>query len=221
MRRRRIVLMTIGDAIGFQTVGVANSSASAGKEVKGMNRPKRNSRSCLVDRRPWSQRSGGFTLIELLVVIAIISLLMGLLVIGFGPSKDKVYELICRSNLEAVAKAFRMYADDNGGRFPEVTDPNHAPQHIREKLLPYVSNEKIFYCPVSKLPYDFCVTFDPKTTLSNVCIDLISERHRVLIGGESNFGTHEDDMLYVITGDFRVVQISMQEWFEYITKRRS
>ncbi len=175
----------------------------------------------LVDRRPWSQKVGGFTLIELLVVLAIMSLLLALLIPCLNVVKERIYELICRSNLETVAKAVRMYADDNGGRYPSVSDPNHAPQQIREKLLPYVSNEKIFYCPVSKLPYEFCVTFDPKTTLSNVRLDLISERHRVLIGGESSFGTHEDDMLYVITGDFKVVQISMQEWFEYITKRRS
>jgi prepilin-type N-terminal cleavage/methylation domain-containing protein len=171
----------------------------------------------LVERRPWSQRIGGFTLIELLVAIAIIALLLGLLIPCLHVAKKKVYELKCTSNLDAVAKAIQMYADDNGGRFPEVTDPNQAPQQIREKLLPYVSSEKVFYCPVSKLPYDFCVTFDPKTNLSNVRLDLISQPHRVLIGGESSFGTHEDDMLYVITGDFEVVQISMQKWFELIT----
>jgi len=162
-----------------------------------------------------------FTLIELLVVIAIISLLIGVLVPCLIVIRDKVYELKCKWNLDAIATAFRMYADDNGGRLPDVTDPNRAPQQIREKLLPYVSSEKIFYCPLSKLPYDFCVTYDPKTTLSNVRLDLISQPHRVLIGGESSFGTHKDNMIYVITGDFEVVQISMQEWFERITTRRS
>jgi len=186
-----------------------------------MNCSARNSSSYGATNNHLSRASGGFTLIELLVVIAIISLLMGVLVPCLQAAKKKAYELKCKSNLKAVATAFRMYADDNGGRFPEVTDPNQAPQQIREKLLPYVSSEKIFSCPVSKLAYDFCVTFDPKTTLSNVRLDLISQPHRVLIGGESSFGTHENDMLYVITGDFRVVQISMQEWFELITTGRS
>ena len=182
-----------------------------------MNRSKRNSRAYLVACRPWSRRVGGFTLIELLVVIAMIALLLGLLIPCLHIAKQKVYELKCQFNLKALATAFRMYADQNEGRFPEVADPNQTPQQIRQKLLPYVSSEKIFCCPVSKLPYDFCVTLDPKTTLSNVRLDLISQPHRVLIGGESSFGTHKDNMLYVITADFEVVQISMQEWFKWIT----
>ena len=120
-----------------------------------------------------------------------------------------------------IAAALQMYADDNEGRLPDVTDPNQAPQQIREKLLPYVSSEKIFYCPVSGKPYDFCVTYDPETTISNLRLDLVPHPHRILIGGESNIGTHKDDMLYVITGDFEVVQISMQEWFRRITTPRS
>ncbi|UCD00323.1 MAG: prepilin-type N-terminal cleavage/methylation domain-containing protein [Phycisphaerales bacterium] len=202
-------------------MGVANSPDIAGKDVNRIDYSKRTSRSCLAAFRPWSRRVGGFTLIELLVVMATIALLLGLLIPCLGLAREKVYELICRSHLEAVAKAVQMYANDNGGRFPEVTDPNQTPQQIREKLRPYVSSEKIFYCPVSKLPYDFCVTSKPKTTLSNVRIDLLSQPHRVLIGGESSFGTHEDDMLYVITADFEVVQISMQKWFELITTDRS
>lgn len=186
-----------------------------------MKRPTRKLESYLVDNRSRSQRVTGFTLIELLVVIAIISLLMGVLVPCLIEVRDKVYELKCKSNLKALATAFRAYAEDNEGRYPSVADPNQTPQQIREKLLPYVSNEKVFYCPVSKLPYDFCVTFDPKTTLSNVDIDLISQPHRVLIGGETSFGTHKENMIYVITGDFEVIQISMQEWFERITTGHS
>jgi len=210
-----------GAAVGHQTEGVAHSPVTSGKEIKRMDRSKRNSRSCLVSRRFWSQRVGGFTLIELLVVISIITLLLGILLPGVQIARRKALELESKRRLGELAKAFQMYADDNGGRYPLVTDPNQTPQQIQEKLLPHVSNDKVFYCPVTGKPYDFCVTYDPKTTLSNVRLDLISQPHRILLGGESSVGTHKDDMLYVITGAFEVVQITKQEWFQHITTPRS
>jgi prepilin-type N-terminal cleavage/methylation domain-containing protein len=199
------------------SVCVTSSPATSGKEVKRMNRSKRNSRSCLVEHRPWLQRNGGFTLVELLVVISIIALLMGLVMYAPGLVRGEAFKLECKTNLRGIGIALQMYASDNGGRFPDVTDPNRAPQEIRQKLLRYVSNEKIFYCPVSGDPYDFCVTNDPKTTLSNKRLDLLSQPNRILLGGESNAGTHKDNMLNVITGDFGVVVISVEEWFISIT----
>jgi len=82
-----------------------------------------------------------------------------------------------------------------------------------------VGNEKVFYCPVSGDPYDFCIT--PKTNLSNVRLDLISQSNRILIGGESNVGTYEDGMLYVINGAFEIERISVQEWLVRITTPHS
>ena len=210
-----------GAAVGRQTEGIARSPATSTKEVKIMDRSKRNSRSCLVNRRFWPQGVGGFTLMELLVVISMLTLLLGILLPGLQIARKKALELESKRRLGELAKAFQMYADDNGGRYPLVTDPNQTPQQIREKLLRYVGNEEVFYCPVTGKPYDFCVTYDPKTTLSNVRLDLISQPHRILLGGESGVGTHKDDMLYVITGAFEVVQITKQEWFQHITTPRS
>ena len=183
-----------------------------------MNRSKRNDRSCLVEHRPWSQRNGGFTLIELLVVIAVMAVLLGLLMPALQAVRRRAGAAQCEGYLRGESIAYQMYAGDNGGRLPDITDPNRAPQEIQQKLLRYVSSKKIFLCPVSGDPYDFCATYDPKTTLSNKRLDLLSQPSRILLGGESSAGTHEDNMLYVITGDIAVVQISVEEWFRRITR---
>ncbi|MFC1766098.1 type II secretion system protein [Planctomycetota bacterium] len=168
-------------------------------------------RSWAVQHRPGLHRNGGFTIIELLVVITVIALLMGIAVPIHGTVKEKANQAKIVAGLRGIATALLMYADQNEGRFPEVTDPNQTPQQIREKLLPYVSNEEIFYCPVSGKPYDFRVTYDPKTTLSNVRLDLISQPHRIAIGGETSAGKRKDKKFYVINGAFEVVKVSMQE----------
>jgi hypothetical protein len=207
-----------GTSIGCQTEGIVNSPATSGKEVRRMNHSMQNHKSCLVEHRPWSQKVGGFTITELLVVIAIITLLMGILIPVLNEIRRKPGAVNCRSNLRGVGIGLQMYAGDNGGRYCAVANPSETVQEVQKLLLPYVKDKKIFYCPVSKDPIDFCVTYDPKTTLSNVRLDLLSRPDHILLAGESTTGTHKDNMLNVITGAFEVVEITEQEWFQRITR---
>mgnify|MGYP001028988327 CR=1 FL=1 len=213
-----------GAAIGCQTEDIANSLAPSGKEVKRMSRSKRNSRSCFVEHRTWSQRVGGFTLTELLVVIALVALLLGLLVPCLHAAKKKADLIQCQSRLKNLYLALQMYADQHDGRFPNVTDLIQVPQKVKEALQPYVNSEEIFWCPYDPDKtthpggsYDWRVTHDPKTSLSGVRLDLIRHPNRVIIAGERSPGWNKSDMINVLYADGHVDQVTEEEWFRNIT----
>ena len=68
----------------------------------------------------------GFTLIELLVVIAIIGLLASIVLASLNSARKKSRDARREADLKQIQNAMELYANDNGGLYPNDTTANGA-----------------------------------------------------------------------------------------------
>ena len=90
----------------------------------------------------------GFTFIEVITVLSIIAVLASILFPAFAQARESARKHTCQSNLQQIATALHLYAQDNSGRFPRRNN-DFAP------LLPYTKSRWVFSCPSDSLPYEY------------------------------------------------------------------
>ena len=64
------------------------------------------------------QRTAALTLTEILIVIAALALLAAILLPALAAAKRKSSKIGCVSCLKQMGISYRMWADDNGGKYP-------------------------------------------------------------------------------------------------------
>ncbi len=122
------------------------------------------------------KQRNAFTLIELLVVIAIIALLLSIIMPALKAAKLQAQGAICLTNVNGLARAWTVYADENNGRIvgsmvgstrdpfycwvagPETqsgisvnAENSTAEDEIRGikkgLLFPFAESEAVYHCP--------------------------------------------------------------------------
>lgn len=95
-------------------------------------------------------RVGGFSLIEMLITLAIILVLFTMMY-GFGSrSHQMTQKKKCRANLQKMYVSLQIYANENSGTFPVVTNARTSEVALDVLVPKYSSDTAIFVCPGSK-----------------------------------------------------------------------
>jgi prepilin-type N-terminal cleavage/methylation domain-containing protein/prepilin-type processing-associated H-X9-DG protein len=93
--------------------------------------------------------SEGFSLIELLVTIALILVLTTLYWSPNKASRQHGLQMSCQKNLQKAYIALEIFANDSGGKFPQMKGANTSEEALDVLVPKYTSDTSVFICPGS------------------------------------------------------------------------
>jgi type II secretory pathway pseudopilin PulG len=139
----------------------------------------------------------GFTLVALLVIIAVLAILAAMLLPALAPAKRKAQRINCVNNLKQDGLAFRIWAGDNGDKYPMAVSTNmdgtmeYADGENTFRHFQVMSNElstpKILICPADTraAAYNFARLKNQNVSYF-VGLDANDEFPRRLLDGDRN-----------------------------------
>jgi competence protein ComGC len=146
----------------------------------------------------WNRKASALTLIETLVVVAVLAVLVAMLLPALLPPR-RVSRVGCANNLKQVGIAFRLFATDNGDKYPmQVSVTNEGTMELVPSgaVFPHfqvMSNElstpKILFCPADSsrtFATNFTSDFNDTHVSYFVGVDANETRPEMLLAGDRN-----------------------------------
>jgi prepilin-type N-terminal cleavage/methylation domain-containing protein len=150
------------------------------------------------------RRNYGLTLVEILVVVFILAILVAMILPYLARAKTRS-GISCVNNLKQIGLAYRIWAGDNGDKFPmDVSVTNGGTMEIFAKgsqfqnfvFLNYLamtnelSTPKILTCPADPnviVATNFSTSFSAKNISYFVGLDADETNPQTLLSGDDNF----------------------------------